>query len=66
MAFDSIAAALHMEGHGAFVWSAYGITLLVLMLLLWLPQRRKARLLRELRGEARRREAARRETVETS
>ena len=55
MYFDSVHAALSMNGHGAFVWSAYGITLLVLAQLLLWPWSRRRRLLRELRGEQRRR-----------
>ncbi|MBD3649279.1 MAG: heme exporter protein CcmD [Pseudomonadales bacterium] len=30
MNFDSFEAFIHMGGHGLFVWSAYGITLVVL------------------------------------
>lgn len=30
MSFDSFEAFIHMGGHGLFVWSAYGITLVVL------------------------------------
>ena len=55
MYFDSVHAALWMNGHGIFVWSAYGITLLVLAQLLLWPWSRRRRLLRELRGEQRRR-----------
>ena len=55
MYFDSVHAALSMNGHGVFVWSAYGITLLVLAQLLLWPWSRRRRLLRELRGEQRRR-----------
>ena len=54
MYFDSVAAALAMNGHGAYVWSAYALTLVVLAYLLTWPLRRQRRLLRELRGEARR------------
>ena len=54
MYFESLAAALVMDGHGAYVWSAYGITLAVISLLIVLPMFRKRRLLRELRGEYRR------------
>lgn len=30
MQFDSLAAFIGMDGHGLFVWLAYGISLLVL------------------------------------
>lgn len=29
--FDSLQALLHMDGHGVFVWAAYAITLVVLL-----------------------------------
>jgi len=54
MYFDSLDALLAMEGHGPYVWAAYGITLLVLALVLGAPRRRRRRLLREVRGELRR------------
>ena len=31
MMFESFSALLHMGGHGQFVWSAYGIAMLVLV-----------------------------------
>lgn len=55
MYFDSLRAALLMDGHGAYVWSAYALALLVLLLLIVHPRRRQRRLLREVRGEMRRR-----------
>ena len=58
MYFDSLDAALAMGGHGLYVWSAYGITALVLLQLLVWPLRSQRRLLRELRGEQRRSAAA--------
>lgn len=43
MSFDSFEAFIHMGGHGLFVWSAYGITLVVLAFNFLQPifQRRK-------------------------
>ena len=58
MYFDSLQALLQMDGHGAFVWSAYTITLLVILFLLIAPRRRQARLLRDLAGELRRSQGA--------
>ncbi len=55
MYFDSLGAIVHMEGHGGYVWSAYLITVAVLVLLLLAPRRRQRRFLRELSGELRRR-----------
>ncbi len=37
MKFDSFAAFFAMDGHGTYVWLAYGITLLSIVLSLWLP-----------------------------
>ena len=54
MYFDSLEALLAMDGHGPYVWAAYGITLLVLFLVLSAPGRRRRRLLRTVRGELRR------------
>lgn len=58
MYFESLQAALLMDGHGGFVWSAYAASMLVLALTLIVPLRRRAALLRELRGELRRAERA--------
>lgn len=55
MYFDSLREALVMDGHGAYVWGAYGLSILVLLLLVIAPGRRRRRLLREVRGELRRR-----------
>ncbi|WOJ93983.1 heme exporter protein CcmD [Congregibacter variabilis] len=67
MYFDSVAAALTMDGHGPYVWSAYAITLAVMSLLILSPLIRKRRLLRELRGEHRRnRQSETRSSVELS
>ena len=54
MYFESLQAALAMDGHGAYVWSAYVITALVLLQLVLRPFRGRQRLLRELRAEQRR------------
>ena len=54
MYFDSFQALLEMDGHGAFVWAAYGITLLVLSIMLLAPRRRSREQLRRLAGELRR------------
>lgn len=47
MQFDTLAALLDMGGHGAYVWSAYGISLLVLAANVILPRRRLAALRRK-------------------
>ncbi len=54
MYFDSLAAALSMDGHGGYVWTAYGICLVVLAVILLAPRRRQKRFLRQLAGEQKR------------
>lgn len=54
MYFDSLQAALAMDGHGPYVWGAYALSILVLVMVVSTPYRRQRRLLRELHGEARR------------
>ncbi|QIB64407.1 heme exporter protein CcmD [Kineobactrum salinum] len=54
MYFESLAAALAMDGHGAFVWSAYLITLVVVVFMLYLPRHREKQILRRLEGQHRR------------
>ena len=58
MYFESFSELIAMNGHGAYVWSAYAITALVLVQLFFWPRRGQRRLLGELRQEARRREGA--------
>lgn len=58
MYFDSLGAALAMDGHGAFVWSAYLITMLVLATILLAPRRRRQRALRQLAGELKRQQGS--------
>lgn len=56
MAFESMSAFLLMGKHGSFVWSAYGVSALVLLWLVWntLSARRhaQARLRRRISKEA--------------
>ena len=54
MYFDSLEAAIQMEGHGVFVWAAYVITVAVLALILAAPRRRARRALRQAAAHARR------------
>lgn len=54
MYFDSLNAALSMEGHGVYVWLAYGVTLVVIAVVLVAPLRRRRRLLKRLSAEQRR------------
>ncbi|QFU76087.1 heme exporter protein CcmD [Halioglobus maricola] len=57
MYFDNFAHVLHMDGHGVYVWAAYGITLAVIVLMLVLPRRRAKQQLRQVAGELRRQQA---------
>ena len=54
MYFDSLEAAIQMDGHGVFVWAAYAITVAVLALILIAPRRRARRALRHAAAQARR------------
>jgi heme exporter protein D len=56
MYFETLEAAMSMDGHGAYVWSAYALTVLVVIYLVISPGRRQRRMLRELRGEIRRKQ----------
>ena len=57
MAFDSLAAFLAMGTHGPYVWSAYGVTFLIVLWNMLQPRLVRRRLFREqavaLRREAR-------------
>lgn len=39
MYFESVTAAVQMDGHGIYVWVAYGITAALLFGLVWTPSR---------------------------
>ena len=54
MFFESFSAALHMDGHGGYVWSAYAITVLVVAMMLVLPVRREGAIVRQLRATLKR------------
>lgn len=50
MQFDSVSEAITMGGHGAYVWSAYAITLVVVGISLlrpWLATRKLKRVIRQ-------------------
>ncbi len=62
MYFESFAQLWSMDGHGAYVWSAYVIVWLVLIVLLRAPLARRRRVLTrvrarlQLRGDEKRQE----------
>lgn len=44
--FDSVTAFLQMDGHGLYIWAAFGITLIVLAANLWWPRMMNSRFIR--------------------
>lgn len=56
MAFDSLSAFLAMGGHGAYVWSAWGLTGLLLVGVVVHARAERRALLRDLRRRARRKQ----------
>ena len=54
--FDSIESFIAMGGHGPYVWAAYGITVGVMLALVWTPVARRRRFIREQLGRIRREE----------
>ena len=63
MYFESLAAVWHMDGHGFYVWLAYALTALPLVLMVWLPVKRIRQHWRWLRAEQRRSAAATQSTA---
>lgn len=59
MAFDSFAEFLAMGGHAAYVWSAWGVTALLLLVSVWHARAEQRHLLRGLKRRARREKSAR-------
>ena len=54
MYFESLSAVWHMDGHGFYVWLAYALTLLPLVIMVWLPLKRIRQHWRWLQAEQRR------------
>ena len=54
MYFESLSAMWHMDGHGFYVWLAYALTLLPLVIMVWLPMKRIRQHWRWLQAEQRR------------
>ena len=46
MSFASLSAFYYMDGHGVYVWAAYGLTLVILAVNLWWPMRARRNLIR--------------------
>lgn len=51
LAFDSLAAFIEMEGHGAYVWTCYGVFLVALVLMVLWSRRRHKTVLRHQRQQ---------------
>ena len=58
MYFESLAEVWDMDGHGVYVWLAYALTALPLVLMVWLPVKRMRQHWRWLQAEQRRSGAA--------
>ena len=58
MYFDSVADALTMGGHGAFVWGAYGISFVIIFFVLLRPIMSIRTLNADIRQEALRKQSA--------
>ncbi len=58
MYFESVEAMFNMDGHGGFVWAAYCITVVVIVLLLRAPRQRQQRFLQQKTGELKRQQGA--------
>ncbi|MGP9768463.1 heme exporter protein CcmD [Halomonas sp. AOP13-D3-9] len=54
MAFDSLAEFLAMGGHAPYVWSAWGVTALLLLAIVWHARAEQRQLLKGLKRRARR------------
>jgi heme exporter protein D len=54
MYFDSFQALLVMDGHGAYVWTAYAVSIAVIAVALIVPVRRRKAFLLQLSAELKR------------
>lgn len=54
MYFDSLQALLVMDGHGAYVWTAYAVSIAVIAVALIAPMRRRKAFLLQLSAERKR------------
>ena len=54
MAFDNFADFLAMGKHGAFVWSAYGISLIIIVANVIAPIQRKRTLINDIKRKIKR------------
>jgi len=59
MAFDSFSEFLAMGGHAPYVWSAWGVTALLLLATVWHARVEQRQLLKGLKRRARRQNSTR-------
>ncbi|WP_034837516.1 heme exporter protein CcmD [Endozoicomonas numazuensis] len=53
MYFDSLASLIHMDGHGIYVWSTYGIGLLIIAYNIVSPLRARKRIVAQIQRQVR-------------
>jgi heme exporter protein D len=46
MSFESLSAFFYMDGHGVYIWAAYGLTLVILAANLWWPMMLRRNIIR--------------------
>jgi len=70
MQFDSFDAFIDMGGYGFYVWLSYGVTLLLLVLLIWFSkkghEKAKQQIAKKLQREAKLKAAAQRQKQQHS
>lgn len=59
MAFDTFAEFIAMGGHGPYVWSAWGVTALLLLATVWHARAEQRQLLKSLQRRVRRENSSR-------
>ncbi|MET4695472.1 heme exporter protein CcmD [Endozoicomonas lisbonensis] len=60
MVFDSVSSLIDMGGHGVYVWTAYGIGLLVILYNIGVPLLRQQQVIRSIQIHGRRTKHSRR------
>ncbi|MGI9278976.1 MAG: heme exporter protein CcmD [Endozoicomonas sp.] len=53
MYFENLASLIHMEGHGVYVWSTYGIGLLIIAYNIISPLRARKRIVAQIQRQVR-------------
>jgi heme exporter protein D len=58
MYFDSLQAAIEMQGHGGFVWASYFVTITAIVILVVAPLLRRRKIERQLAAQFKRAQGA--------